>query len=217
MPLRRLPAPFSDSEWLFELKLDGFRALAHIDDGSCQLVSRNGNRFSSFKSLEDELGGAAIASRCVIDGELVCCDAEGRPQFNQLLYRRAEPCFFAFDVLMLDGRDLRDLPLIQRKKILCRLLRGNKCHRLVYVDHVVAEGEWLFEQACALDVEGIVAKHRDGRYVAEREVSTWVKVRNPNYSQVVGRDEQFERLERPHEPEQAGWACCDAACTGNGR
>lgn len=89
MPLRWFQKPFSHREWLFELKLDGYRALAHIAHGECQLVSRNGNRFY-FRSLEDELVCAAIASRCVLYGELVCCGAQGRPQFNQLFYRRAE-------------------------------------------------------------------------------------------------------------------------------
>lgn len=137
-------------------------------------------------------------------------DESGHPQFNDLLYRRAEPFYFAFDVLSLDGKDLRHLPLLQRKKILKRLLHGrSEC--LVYVDHIDGDGVWLFEQACQLDLEGIVAKHRHGKYIDQREASTWVKIKNARYTQVAGRDERFQRLERPHEPLQAGWASCEAA------
>lgn len=211
MPLRRLPEPFDHPDWLYELKYDGFRSLAVIEKGACRLISRNANTFTSFRPLADALGAAQIAHSAVIDGELACVDDSGHPRFNDLLYRRAAPAFFAFDVVALNGKDLRNVPLIQRKQLLQGLVRG-QCERLVYVDHVVGKGAWLFEQARKLDLEGIVCKHRDGRYVSDRETSSWIKVKNPDYSQIVGRDEHFERLERPHEPAQAGWDSCAAAC-----
>jgi bifunctional non-homologous end joining protein LigD len=211
MPLRRRPDAFDHPDWLFELKYDGFRALAIIEDGTCRLVSRNGNVFASFQALSDALGRSRMASRAILDGELVCVDERGHPRFDDLLYHRREPAFFAFDLLHYDEDDLRDLPLIKRKARLERLVRGRR-DRLLYVNHIVGEGKWLFQKACELDLEGVVAKQQDGRYVGEREQSTWWKVRNPNYTQIIGREDQFERLERPHEPEQAGWASCVVAC-----
>jgi bifunctional non-homologous end joining protein LigD len=87
MPLARRPAPFDHPEWVFELKYDGFRSLAVIQNGRCQLISRNGHPFNSFTEL------TAPGGRTVIDGEIVCLDKRGRPQFNDLLFHRGEPSF----------------------------------------------------------------------------------------------------------------------------
>ena len=102
------------SRFVYELKHDGFRALAYIRPGHCQLVSRRGNVYKSFGSLSAALG--KLDYEAVLDGEIVVLDAAGRSQFYELLRRRGEPVFYAFDCLSLDGRDLRPLPLIQRKK-----------------------------------------------------------------------------------------------------
>src|SRR5690242_14256337 len=90
MPLRSSVEPFDDPDWIFELKYDGFRALAYVEEGRCRLVSRNGNEFKSFSSLSQELG-SGFGSTAVLDGEIVCLDSHGKPQFYELLYRRAEP------------------------------------------------------------------------------------------------------------------------------
>ena len=81
------------------MKYDGFRALAHLDRGECRLVSRNGDAFRSFEPLRAAIPGDLTPQPAVIDGEIVCLDAQGRSRFNDLLFRRAEPCFVAFDVL----------------------------------------------------------------------------------------------------------------------
>jgi len=99
MPLLRRLAQFGDPEYLFELKYDGFRSLAVIQDGHCQLISRNGHPFNSFTELQRELT-APGDRKTVLDGEIVCLVRRGRPQFNDLLFHRGEPCFFAFDLLM---------------------------------------------------------------------------------------------------------------------
>jgi bifunctional non-homologous end joining protein LigD len=116
MPLLRLPEPFDHPDWLFEVKHDGFRALAHVDGHHCTLVSRNGHTFKHWPQLCQELAHAAKAHEALIDGELVCLDAQGRSNFKSLLFRREWPYFYAFDLLAVDGEDLREWPLADRKR-----------------------------------------------------------------------------------------------------
>jgi bifunctional non-homologous end joining protein LigD len=212
MPLQRSREAFNHPDWLFELKYDGFRALAVIQAGRTSLVSRNGHPFASFVSLSDTINADLdIRSKTVIDGEIVCVDRHGRPQFKDLLFHRGAPCFFAFDLLMLRSKDWRAERLIDRKQELRRLLnRVPASSRLKYVDHVDDVGTALFQRVRELDLEGIVAKHKFGPYVTDRESSTWVKVLNRTYSQKHGREELFER-DRHKEP-VPGWHSCVIAC-----
>jgi bifunctional non-homologous end joining protein LigD len=113
--------PFDDPDFLFELKHDGFRSLAYIFDGQCQLISRRWNPYKSFRDLSRHLAQLKVKN-AVIDGELVCLDSEGRSIFNELLLRKGCPIFYAFDLLYLNGRDLRQLPLIKRKEKLRALI-----------------------------------------------------------------------------------------------
>lgn len=107
--------PFDQPDFLFELKHDGFRALTHIWEGKCELVSRRRNPCKSFQDLRDDLAKLNV-NNAVIDGEIVCLDSEGRSIFNELLFRRGCPIFYTFDLLYLNDRDLRQLPLIERKE-----------------------------------------------------------------------------------------------------
>ena len=115
MPPSRKPAPFDHPDWIFELKYDGFRSLAVIQNGRCELISRNGHAFSSFENLRRAMT-SPYDGKTVLDGEIVCLDTRGKPQFNDLLFHRGEPCFFAFDLLMSDGKDLRTERLTDRKQ-----------------------------------------------------------------------------------------------------
>jgi bifunctional non-homologous end joining protein LigD len=108
------------------LKLDGFRALAFIEGHHCRLVSRNGHTFKHWPYLNVELAHAVRCDSAVLDGEIVAFDNDGRPNFHKLLFRREWPHFCAFDVLMLNGRDLRTLPLIERKARLKAVARGKE-------------------------------------------------------------------------------------------
>ncbi len=109
-PMRLTRAkPFDSPNYLFELKHDGFRAIAYIDDGNAELVSRNQNRFA-FGSLKIALAQLPVKN-AILDGEVVCLDRYGVSQFNQLLARKTPPIFYAFDLLWLNGKDLRKLPL----------------------------------------------------------------------------------------------------------
>src|SRR5437016_13279837 len=130
------------------------------------------------------------------------------------MFRRGNPaCFFAFDLLTCDGKDLRTERLLDRKQELRRLLaRSPVFSRLKYTDHVDGSGTALFQRVCELDLEGVVAKQKSAPYVTEREQSTWFKILNREYSQKDGREELFER-ERHSEP-VAGWHLCDLACAG---
>ena len=136
-----------------------------------------------------------------------------RPRFVRPLSRHkpasfGEPCFFAFDLLMADGKDLRSERLTDRKQELRRLMLKAPTSRLRYADHVEQHGTALFRRVCEMDLEGIVAKHGLAPYTTER--TTWFKIKNPKYSQMEGREELFER-ERHKEP-VAGWHSCELAC-----
>jgi bifunctional non-homologous end joining protein LigD len=114
MPLVRIPEPFDHPDWFFELKHDGFRALAYVEGHRCRLVSRRGHTFAKWDLLCEEIAHSIKAMRAVLDGELVCLGDDGRALFHRLLYRRDWPSFFAFD-LEVDGEGLRDQPLSARK------------------------------------------------------------------------------------------------------
>ena len=174
------------------MKRDGFRALAYVERGKGRLVSRNGNTFKRFAPLGTEIAGALRGVRnAILDGEVVCLDGDGRPLFNALLYRRSEPCFVAFDCLWLDGRDLRRLPLIERKRVLRGIVpRRRPC--VQFLPHVHRRGVDLFAQVVQRDLEGVVAKLRQAPYDLVGGTSPWVKIKNREYSQAVGRHEQFD-------------------------
>jgi len=210
LPLTRRPEPFSHPDWLFEVKYDGFRALAYADPSGVRLVSRNGNRFSSFADLCAGIEFSLKVRHAVIDGEIACLDDQGYSQFNELLFRRGRALFCAFDLLHLDGKDLRSLPLIERKRTLRKIVPQGSVS-LLYVDHVEGEGERMFQLACERDLEGIVAKHRLSRYTVEDHNPAWVKIRNRKYSQLIGRDELFERRYEQKGSPEIGWDVCDRA------
>ncbi len=184
--LQHFPIPFDHPDWLFELKLDGFSAAAYIEDGNCRLISRKEHAYKSFPRLCEAITRLPV-KQAVLDGEVVCLDAHGRPVFDRLFYRQGTPFFYAFDVLRFDGRDLQSLPLVKRKKLLKQMVPAGSTVR--YLDHVEEHGTALFRLVCERDLEGIVAKYARGKY---NEPPAWLKIRNPNYTQMSGRREKFE-------------------------
>ena len=212
LSLGRRREPFSHPEWLFEIKWDGFRAVAHLEYGRCRLISRNGNEFKSFKILNEQLPKEVRAQSAILDGEIVCLDESGKSQFRDLLFRRGEPRFVAFDLVSCDGQDLRYQSLIERKLKL-RSIVARKTDRLLYCDHVEADGEQLFRFACDEDLEGIVAKRKSDPYLTDH--AQWLKIRNQSYSQWIGREELFER-ERGADPDLSFWDDCTVACIEQG-
>ncbi|HEU5256527.1 MAG TPA: hypothetical protein VFU28_11085 [Vicinamibacterales bacterium] len=125
----------------------------------------------------------------VIDGEIACFGRDGRSRFNDLLFRREWPFFAAFDLLWLDGEDLRSLLITRKRRVKAIMPRVES--RVLYVDHVAGRGRALFRAACKNDLEGVVAKWRHGTYQTGQGTS-WLKIKNPRYSQVEGRHELFE-------------------------
>ena len=191
MVLRRFVEPFSDPDWLFEVKHDGFRALAYVVDGDCRLVSRKNHTYKRFEPVSQSIAAALGDRDAIIDGEIVCLADDGRALFKNLMYRRGEPYFYAFDLLWLDGEDLRECPLIERKKTLRKIVPRHGS-RVLYADHVEGRGKDLFRLVCDADLEGVVAKWKRGAYMPDDRTS-WVKIKNPNYTQVIGRDNMFEK------------------------
>ena len=114
--------------------------------------------------------------------------------FRDLLFRRRQCVFITFDLLFLNGKDLRVLPPIERKATLRKLLKRKRSH-ILYLDHVEGDGRLLFEQIVKMDLEGIVSKRKDSPYkVTEKPSRYWIKGKNSGYSQLEGRDELFGRV-----------------------
>jgi bifunctional non-homologous end joining protein LigD len=111
----RQPGIFEHPDWVYELKHDGFRALAYLDQGRCRLVSRRGNEMKRFEDLRASLGNELKVKNAVLDGEIVAVDESGMPAFYNLMKRKRQTVYFAFDLLWLNGKDLRDLPSSERK------------------------------------------------------------------------------------------------------
>ena len=178
--------PFSDPNWLFEIKWDGVRALAWIDDGALTLRARNGAEITGRYPELAALPAAVSARQAILDGEIAAIDARGLSDFGLLqermhvrapaesLISRVPVVFFAFDLLYCDGYDLRRSPLIERKQLLQRLLHTSEKFR--FSDHQLEHGKELFELARGTGLEGIVAKRLDSPYVSERSMN-WVKLK----------------------------------------
>ena len=126
--LKRRAAAFDNPNYLYDLKYDGFRALLEIDGKGARLVSRNRNRFKHLDTLAAALAKRLRVKEVILDGEVICADETGRPIFLEMLRGRPPVCFVAFDLLWLNGEDLRPLPLVERKKRLKRLLRRRSNH-----------------------------------------------------------------------------------------
>src|SRR5947208_4975403 len=170
--------PFSDPNWLFEIKWDGVRALARIENDALTLRSRTGvdmdKRYPELASLPDALA----ARQAILDGEIVALDTRGHSDFELLqermhvrapsesLLSRVPVVYFVFDLLYCDGYDLRETPLLDRKQLLHRLLRTSEPFR--YSDHQLEHRKELFALAEQNGLEGIVGKRTDSPYVYDR-------------------------------------------------
>jgi bifunctional non-homologous end joining protein LigD len=171
--------------WCYELKLDGFRGTLYLGGGDAHFRSKTKRPMPRFGELAARVAGELRGAEAILDGEIVVMGAHG-PQFNALMFGRGIPQFAAFDLLWLNGRDLRALPYERRKAALRRLVRRRR-----WIAEVESHPDpALFDLAVCLDLEGVVAKRRGDPYGAGTE---WVKVKNRGYSQAVGRWKLFER------------------------
>jgi bifunctional non-homologous end joining protein LigD len=180
--------PFDDPDWLFEIKWDGYRAVCFLAEGKITLMSRTQNdltaRFSELKGLANSVH----AKTAILDGEVVALDDEGRPSFSLMQQRtgfqrwgRSGPgradvpiLYYAFDLLYLDGYDLRRVPLEQRKDALQRVIDTTGFLR--FSDHYPAQGKALFAVAKQKGLEGILAKRKESLY-EERRSGQWLKIK----------------------------------------
>ncbi|MGI8835960.1 MAG: hypothetical protein ACR2H4_04910 [Pyrinomonadaceae bacterium] len=182
---------FSNREWLFEPKWDGFRAICFLQDGKIRFVSRN--RKSLTERFPDLQGIVkSIKAKCaVLDGEIVALNNKGVPCFDGLRSRRfAAECvivYYAFDLIYLDGLDLTQCPLVSRKATLKKILPKQNTARVRYTDHIVGEGERLFAELEKRRLEGMVAKRSDSLYVSGR-TRAWLKIKT-----AAGREEMRKR------------------------
>ena len=187
-PIRR-PEPFDDPEWVFDLKYDGFRGICYLEQGRCRMISRNGNLMSRFAGLGDQIAASLDVGDAIIDGEVFAPDETGRTQFYDLLRGTRALAYAAFDLIWLNGADLRALPLTERRRHLQNILPAGSAI-ISEALSVEGRGHKLFELMCAHDLEGVVAKRlKDGYGFRVR----WLKIKNPGYSQNEGRRELFDR------------------------
>jgi bifunctional non-homologous end joining protein LigD len=193
-----IDAPFDGKDWVFESKWDGFRLVAEIEKRSVTLYSRSGLIVSDkyqpiAKALEKVKKGA------VLDGELVAVDERGVSRFQLLqnaLNTAAHLQYCVFDIMFLDGEDLRGLPLIERKKRLKAILP--KDPQIVYSEHWPEHGKRLFKEAEKLGLEGIMAKRAQSRYVSGARSKDWLKIKTAKRQEAVIVGFTAPRRSRPH-------------------
>jgi len=178
--------PFSQEGWLFEIKWDGYRAIASKYKDKIELYSRNGLDFSE-KYAPVAKALQAIKHDVILDGEIVVVDDEGRPHFEWLQHWHKEPYghikYYVFDILWCDGHDVRSMPLMQRKILLKNILPRHEI--LQYGDHVETEGEKLFEEMERRRLEGMVAKRADSPYREDVRGQDWLKIKTRQRQEVV--------------------------------
>jgi len=175
-----MSAPPLGDEWVHEIKLDGYRILLRLEKGRVRLLTRNRQDWTERFEPVAEAVAALPAREALLDGEIVVLDAEGVSSF-EALQRSGEGTgdgslvYMAFDLLFLDGRDLRAAPLLERKKALARLLKGHR-GRLRYLEHFDAPGREVYDRACRTRLEGIVSKRKHAPYRSGRG-GDWLKVK----------------------------------------
>ena len=169
-------------DWLHEIKFDGYRLLVFVDGGRVRMVTRKGNDWSDrFRGLEDDFKSLP-ARQFVLDGEVVIVAPDGTTSFQLLQNvlnngRQDELVFYAFDLLYLDGHDLRAVPLLERKEALRVLMdAGPAQDRVRFSDHVVGNGAAFHRQACQMGLEGIMSKRCSSPYLPKR-TRDWLKVK----------------------------------------
>jgi bifunctional non-homologous end joining protein LigD len=172
--------PFDDPKWLFEIKWDGYRAVAELNGKDTRFYSRNGLSFNkAYPKIYNEL--VKLKLDATLDGEVVVF-RDGMPSFQAIQnYKSTQSLpiqFIVFDCLRLDGRDLTKLKLVERKEILKSVLPESNI--IKYCDHVEAEGIALFEQARKINLEGVIAKRMDSKYFPDKRSKEWLKIKNVN-------------------------------------
>ncbi len=176
-------------DWLYELKFDGIRAIAIKNDRKVSLVSRNGNKLDGrFPEIVEAIKNLPVRE-CVIDGEVVALDEDGRSSFQLLQAlemegRKAPLCFYVFDLLQLDGKSLLGVPLEQRKQGLAKICEGVG-DVIRYSGEISGDVKPLLAEVKRRDLEGLIGKHRNSFYEPGRRSGTWIKLKCVNEQEFV--------------------------------
>ena len=180
-----IDAPFNDPGWIFETKWDGFRVIARAGRGKVSLFSRGGKRITGdYPRIAEALGKTRRPA--VFDGELVALDKKGRSRFQLLQNARrtgGRLRYYVFDLLFLDGRDIRGRPLLERKKLLKSVLPRSALIR--FSRHIKRNGVSFFRAARRRGLEGIVAKRAQSRYRSGKRTRDWLKIKTARRQEVV--------------------------------
>jgi bifunctional non-homologous end joining protein LigD len=180
-----IDAPFDSKDWVFENKWDGFRLVAKTERRSVTLYSRSGLIVSdNYKPIAEAL--EKVKKDAVIDGELVAVDEHGVSRFQLLqnaLNTAANLQYCVFDIIFLDGEDLRSLPLLERKKRLKSILPKDPL--LTFSEHWPEHGKWLFKEAERNGLEGIMAKRAASRYLSGARSKDWLKIKTAKRQEAV--------------------------------
>ena len=175
-------APPAGDDWLHEIKLDGYRIVARLDRGEVQLITRGGKDWTERAPAVARSIAALPVKNAVLDGELVSLLKSGISSFQSLQNALSEGrsdslVYYAFDLLFVDGRDTRPLPLLERKEALAMLLAAtSEATNVRLSDHVVGKGKTFFDKACRMGVEGTIAKRADAPYRSGRS-KDWLKIK----------------------------------------
>lgn len=177
--------PFDKDGWIFEIKWDGYRAIAELEGDEVTIYSRKKQSFNQrFSPLVDELRNFPI--QAIFDGEIVVLDKKGKPQF-QLLQNyspsKGNLVYYVFDLLYFNGHDLTGLPLLKRKSILEKILPASE--KIRYSKHIENRGKFLFEQAKSTGLEGIIAKNSFSVYHYGQRSQEWLKIKSQNRQEAI--------------------------------
>jgi bifunctional non-homologous end joining protein LigD len=176
--------------WTHEIKHDGFRIVAHRDRDRVRLWTRTGNDFSTrFAAISRAIRNLKEVTSCIIDGEAIVENDDGLSVFKMRHGNGEDVLLCAFDLLELNGKDLRKAPIEDRKQALRRLLKA-ATGAIVFNEPIDGDGPTIYRQACKLGCEGIVSKRLESPYQSGRSVH-WFKIKNPQ-SPAVRREAEIE-------------------------
>ena len=177
---------FDSSDWLYEIKWDGYRAISETEDGEVKLYSRNGISFlGNYPPVTEAL--IKLKRNVILDGEIVVLNEDGKSDFQKLQHYEDHTdlplCYYVFDVLKIDGIDTTSLPLIERKRLLKKIIPASNV--IKYSDHILENGINFFKEAQKNDLEGIMAKKKDSEYYEGARTGNWLKIKHHKSDEVV--------------------------------
>ena len=185
MLAKLIDAPFDDKKWIFEIKWDGYRAIAEVKNGKATLWSRNGKKFDKYPAINKDLND--LPYDVILDGEIVILDKEGKADFQKLQNINSasenQLFYYVFDILYFNGFDLTQVELLERKEILKQVVF--RLNRTKYSDHIVEKGKEFFKLAQDHDLEGIIGKRANSKYYLGKRSPDWVKIKTQKRQEAI--------------------------------